>query len=62
MGRGAGTGCGQQIVEYIEIGVMQLLAKLPPIVPPIDLCDRLGLDAPMYGATQVMPRFPMGLV
>ena len=41
---------------------MQLLAKLLLVVPPIDLCGHLGLDALMCGATEVMPRFCVGLV
>ena len=41
---------------------MQLLAKLLLVVPPIDLCGHLGLDALMCGATEVMSRFCVGLV
>ena len=33
---------------------MQLLAKLLLVAPPIDLYGRLGLDALMCGATEVM--------
>ena len=58
MGRGAHTHSSSDI----EIGGMQLLAKLPPVVPPIDLFGRLGLDALMCGATEVMSRFCVGLV
>ena len=49
-------------VKYIEIESMQLLAKLLLVVPPIDLCGHLGLDALMCGATEVMSRFCVGLV
>ena len=56
-------GTPARIIKYIiEIGSMQLLAKLLLVAPPIDLCGRLGLDALMCGATEVITGFPMGLV
>ena len=58
VGRGA-RGCRS---VNIEIGSLQLLAKLLLVAPPIDLCGRLGLDALMCGATEVITGFPMGLV
>ena len=58
VGRGA-RGCRS---VNIEIGGMQLLAKLLLVAPPIDLYGRLGLDALMCGATEVMSRFCVGLV
>ena len=57
-----GRGAHRHRMRNIEIGSMQLLAKLLLVAPPIDLCGHLGLDALMCGATEVMSRFCVGLV
>ena len=58
-----GRGAHRPECEILRLRAsMQLLAKLLLVVPPIDLCGHLGLDALMCGATEVMSRFCVGLV